>query len=106
MDLEKDEITDLLESYNHKNVKSIGYERLSYAGGSCFCDFSKIAFTKDTRLDMTGFSRGDPVFEQWKASNITNKLKNLNDSIRAIRPDIMISLHTSLASGWGHEKAN
>lgn len=104
-ELEKDEITDLLELYNHKNVKSIGYERLSYAGGSCFCDFSKTAFQKETGLDLSGFSRGDLVFEQWKVSNITNKLKSLNDSIRAIRPDIMISLHTSLASGWGHEKS-
>lgn len=101
--MEKDEIEDLLNTYTHKNVKSIGYERISYAGGSCFCDFSKQSFKQYTGLDLSYYSRGDDVFEKWKIMNITDKLRTLNDCIRKIRPDMEICLHTSLATGWGHE---
>lgn len=102
-ELEKDEMEDLLNTYNHRNVKSIGYERISYAGGSCFCDFSQKTFKHYTGNDLSGYSRGDNVFEEWKILNITDKLKTFNDCIREIRSDMKICLHTSLASGWGHE---
>ena len=101
--LELDEISDLLKLYNHENVKSIGYERLSYAGGSCFCDYSKFLFNQDTGLNLSDYTRGDKVFENWKVENITDKLKTMNDYIRSINQDIEICLHTSLAKGWGHE---
>lgn len=105
-ELENNEVFDLLNAYNHKNVTSIGYERISYAGGSCFCDYSKSAFNSETGLDLSKYKRGDYVFEQWKIKNISDKLKNLNDGIKAVRPDISICLHTSLSSGWGHEANN
>ena len=101
--LELDEISDLLKLYNHENVRSISYERLSYAKGSCFCDYTKLLFNQDTGLKLSDYSRDDEIFEKWKIEKITEKLKTMNDHIRSINQDVEICLHTSLAKGWGHE---
>jgi hypothetical protein len=101
--MEKDEVEDLLTVYNQKNVQSIGYERLSYAGGSCYCEDTKRLFHAGTGLDITDYNRGDEIIENWKVEHISNKISEMNRSIRAIRPDMDVWLHSSCASGWGHD---
>jgi len=101
--LENDEVEDLLRLYNHSNVQSIGFERLSFAPGSCYCADCQKAFFKDTGLSLPDYTDNDAVFEQWKNDVITKKLCILSEKIRAIRPGMEVWLHTSCATGWGHD---
>lgn len=101
--LENDEIEDLLTTYDQKNVHSIGYERLSYSGGSCYCENTKRLFNIETGLDMTDFNGGDEILENWKTESITKKMSELNRRIKALRPDMDVWLHSSCALGWGHD---
>lgn len=101
--LENDEIEDLLTLYNHPNVQSIGFERLSFAPGSCYCADCRKAFSKDTGLSLPDYTDDDAVFEQWKNEVITKKLRVLGEKIRVLRPGMEVWLHSSCATGWGHD---
>lgn len=101
--LENDEMADLLRFYNHKNVKSIGYERLSYASGSCYCDATAEKFCKDTGEPIIAYGDGDDLFDDWKVNSITGKMSELNKKIKTIKPDTEVWLHSSCAPGWGHD---
>ncbi len=101
--LEKDEIEDLLTIYNHKNVRSISFERLSFSKGSCWCRCSEAQFFKDTGYSIAGYGDGNPVFDEWKNSNINGKLRNLNEMIKTIKPGTEVWLHSSCVPGWGHD---
>ncbi|MBN2557581.1 MAG: hypothetical protein JXB33_02360 [Clostridia bacterium] len=102
--LEKDEIMDLLAFYNKDaKIHSIGYERLSYAGGSCHCKFTQQEFHKDTGMRLEKFRDDDPFVEKWKADNITGKIAKLNKMIKSSGSGIETWLHTSCAPGWGHD---
>lgn len=102
-DLEQREIQDLLTFYHHPNVKSIGHERLSFSPGTCYCSACSEKFKADTGLDIHDFADGDLLFDRWKADVILTKQKELNQKIKAIKPDTEVFLHSSCAVGWGHE---
>lgn len=100
--LEHDEIEDLLSCYHHRNVRSIGYERLSLAKDTCYCGCSAEKFSRETGKSIFDYGEGDPVFDEWKTANITKKMRDLNEKIKAMKPGTEVWLHTSCAPGWGH----
>ncbi len=102
-DLEQREMMDLLRFYNHANVTSIGYERLSFAPGSCYCKDCAERFKADIGADIHDFSDGDILFDRWKIDVITAKMKELNEKLKAIKPGTQVFLHSSCAEGWGHD---
>lgn len=102
-DLEQREIADLLTFYNHPNVKSVGYERLSFAPGTCYCGACTEKFKVETGKDIHDFSDGDMLFDRWKTDIITAKMKMLNGKIKSIKPGTQVYLHSSCANGWGHD---
>jgi len=102
-DLEQREIADLLALYNHPNVKSVGYERLSFAPGSCYCPACAEEFKADTGGDIHDFTDEDMLFDRWKTDVITAKMKLLNEKIKSIKPGTQVYLHSSCAEGWGHD---
>ncbi|MBN2851933.1 MAG: hypothetical protein JXQ23_04275 [Clostridia bacterium] len=100
---ENSEIEDLLTYYHHENVCSIGYERLSFSPGSCYCRFCQEKFFNDTGKNIFDYQDGDLLFDEWKNKNISEKLYNFNRRIKDKKNDIEIWLHTSCAKGWGHQ---
>ena len=102
-ELEQREIEDLLMFYNHPNVKSVGYERLSFSPGTCCCAACTEKYKIETGKDIHDFSDGDMLFDRWKADVITAKMKVLNEKIKSIKPDMQVFLHSSCADGWGHD---
>lgn len=100
--LENDEIESLMSLYNQENVKSISYERLSFAQGSCYCQACEDLFRKDTNKSIFDYEDGDSLFDEWKINNMTMKIKAFNQRIKMIKPAAEVWVHSSLAEGWGH----
>lgn len=103
--LENDETEDLLKFYNHRNVKSIAFERLSYSSGSCYCAASAEKFMRETGRSMADYGEGDALFDEWKVNSISEKIAELNKRIKTLKPSIQVWLHSSCAPGWGHASA-
>ena len=97
-----DESTDLLQFYNHPNVVSYSFERISYSGKTtCYCPYTKQAFqeaTGQTFEDADARQR-----EEWKTDQICRYLTQFSEHLRKIHPGIEIGLHTQCSRGWGHD---
>ncbi len=99
-----DEVEDLLKYYNHPNVTSYAFERISYASGDyCYCPHTQEAFAQETGHSI--FEADETTLEEWKKRHIGSYIKKYIDHIKKVRPEISISLHTQCAKGWGHDPA-
>ncbi|HOZ44963.1 MAG TPA: hypothetical protein PLO37_24330 [Candidatus Hydrogenedentes bacterium] len=99
-----DEVSDLLTFYNHPNVTSYAFERVSYAGTkACFCPHTRERFLEDTGtpLDKAAPSR----INAWKTDRISARIEAYVAHVRRLRPGIAVGLHTQCARGWGHDPA-
>ncbi len=99
-----DEVADLLSSYDHPNVTSFSFERISYSGTSgCYCDHTKRAFAKATGEALLSASAGE--IESWKNRHIADRLREYVRRIKKSHPRLTVWLHTQCAGGWGHDPA-
>jgi len=99
-----DEITDLLSYYDHPNVASYGFERISYSGSSaCTCSHTKRAYREDTSKELLDASATE--VESWKNRHIAAYLSRYIQHIKKHHPKHTVCLHTQCARGWGHDPA-
>jgi glycosyl hydrolase family 10 len=96
-----DEVEDLIKYYNHPNVKSYSFERISYGGRSnCYCDFTVKKFHDDTQFDLENTNQDQ--INTWKSKNIGDLIQKYTKIIKSIRPEIKIGLHSQGKKVWGH----
>jgi hypothetical protein len=99
-----DEAADLLHFYDHPNVTSFGFERVSYAGsGHCFCRYTQEKYRQETGGSL--LETPQDAFDAWKVSRMSGLLQAYVRHIRSIRPNLGAWLHTRCAHGWGHDPA-
>jgi hypothetical protein len=99
-----EEAQDLLEFYNHPNVRGFAFERISYQGRDyCFCPHTRERFHADTGGDLV--KAGKKQIDIWKNEHVGGLIAAYIRHIRRIRPDLSIALHTQCAPGWGHDPA-
>lgn len=97
-----DEVEDLLTYYNHPNVTSYAFERISYASvGYCYCPHTQEVFKRETGSSI--FDVDNTTLEDWKKRHIGSLIQQYIDHIKKIRPSISVGLHTQCAQGWGHD---
>ena len=99
-----DEVEDLLTYYNHPNVTSYAFERISYADRRyCYCRSTEDVYERETGSSIR---KADGMqLEEWKKRHISACIKRYVSHIKAIRPNIAVCLHTQCAKGWGHDPA-
>ena len=99
-----DEVQDLLEFYDHRNIKGFAFERISYqTSRHCYCPYTRERFHADIGGDLFTAKKGD--VDAWKKEHVGGLIAEYVRHIRGIRPDLSIGLHTQCAQGWGHDAA-
>lgn len=99
-----DEVEDLLTFYQHPNVASFAFERVSYqCHDRCHCAHTQQAFRAATGESLA--AAAPARIEAWKNEHIGARLRAYTAHIRRIRPGLAIGLHTQCAQGWGHDAA-
>ncbi len=97
-----DEVEDLLTYYDHPNVTSYAFERISYASTNyCYCQRTQEAFKRETGHSI--FDADETNLEEWKKRHIGSYIQKYIDHVKKIRPTISVCLHTQCAKGWGHD---
>jgi len=99
-----DEVTDLLSYYDHPNVGSYAFERISYSGKSaCACDHTKRAYREATGKEL--LDALPAAVESWKNRHIAGYLGRYVQHIKTRHPRQTVWLHTQCSPGWGHDPA-
>lgn len=97
-----DEVEDLLTYYDHPNVTSYAFERISYASRDyCYCPRTQDAYQRETGSSI--LTADDSELEAWKKRHIGSYIKKYVEHVKGIRPGISVWLHTQCAKGWGHD---
>jgi len=99
-----DEVDDLLTLYDHPNVTSYAFERLSYHDDRfCFCQHTREAYEADRQAALLNAEPDD--VRAWKAVHIGRYLGEYVAHVKALRPGLDVWLHTTGELGWGHDPA-
>lgn len=106
-----EEMQDLLSFYRHSNVTRFVFERISYNSRNfCYCADTQANFQTQQGYPMTRRSiipskrhQLEANLRSWKRTQITAKVKEYVASIKKIRPDLLVGIHSQGKPDWGHD---
>lgn len=97
-----DEVKDLLEFYDHPNVKGFALERVGFQGRNyCHCPYTRRIFQADTGGNLA--QAEGPRVDAWKREHVGKLLAEYVREIHKVRPGLTVGLHSQCAPGWGHD---